>query len=156
MHIRVDRVLSDVDSTASEIFVDGVKVCYGLEDEYRAEKVYGETRIAAGVYSVGVHTAGRFHDRYSNNAFADIHKGMLHILNVPLFEWILIHCGVTDDHTAGCLLVGDDVITTSRAMRLVDSPSAYRRLYELVIDAALAGDLTIEFVDKDLNMVNAA
>ena len=109
MHIRVDRVLSDADSSASEIFVDGVKVCYGLEDEPRDVKVSGETRIPAGTYLVGVHTVGRFHDRYSNNVFADIHKGMLHIQYVPNFEWILIHCGVTDDHTAGCLLVGDDV-----------------------------------------------
>ena len=46
-----------------------------------------------------------------------------------------------------------DVITTHGAMRLVDSLSAYRRLYELVIDAALANDLTIEFVDKDLDFV---
>ena len=32
---------------------------------------------------------------------------MLHVLDVPGFEYILIHCGNTDEHTAGCLLVGD-------------------------------------------------
>ena len=32
---------------------------------------------------------------------------MLHITNVPNFEYILIHCGNTDEHTSGCLLVGD-------------------------------------------------
>ncbi|MBU0538944.1 MAG: hypothetical protein KKF24_11295 [Gammaproteobacteria bacterium] len=154
MRGRVERVLSDADSSASEVFVDGFKICYGLEDEPRDVKVNGKTRIPAGIYPVGVHTAGSFHNRYSNNTFADIHKGMLHIQNIPNFEWVLIHCGVTHKNTAGCLLLGDDVITTHGSMRLVDSPSAYRRFYELVIDAALAGDLTIEFIDKDLDEVS--
>lgn len=149
MHILVDRFLSDNDSTASLIFVDGEEVCCGLEDEYRAVKVAGETRIPAGVYQVGVHSAGRFHEKYSRNQFADIHKGMLHILDVPNFKWILVHCGVTDDHTAGCLLVGLDIDTTFGRMRLIDSPEAYRKFYTMVIDAALAGNLTIEFRDND-------
>jgi hypothetical protein len=149
MRITVDRFLNDGDSTASEVSVDGEKICYGLEDEYRDIKVAGETRIPAGLYPVGVHTVGRFHARYSGNQFADIHQGMLHVLEVPGFSWILIHCGVDDSHTAGCLLVGDDVITTHGKMSLVHSPLAYRRLYSTVIDAALAGELEIEFIDND-------
>lgn len=155
MRITVQRVLSDGDSTASVVSVDGERLCYGLEDEPRRMKVAGETRIPAGIYQVGVHTAGSLHERYSRNVFADIHRGMLHVLDVPGFGWILIHCGVTDEHTSGCLLVGDDVITTHGAMRLVDSPSAYRRLYERVIGAALAGVLSIEFVDDDLEAAAA-
>jgi hypothetical protein len=151
MRITVDRFLSDTESTASEVSVDGIKVCFGLEDEYRADKIAGETRISPGVHKVGVHTVGRFNARYSSNQFSDIHKGMLHVTGVPNFKWILIHCGVTDKHTAGCLLVGTDVHTTYNAMRLVDSPSAYRKLYSLVIDAALAGDLTIEYIDNERN-----
>jgi hypothetical protein len=34
-------------------------------------------------------------------------------------------------------------------MSLVHSPLAYRRLYSTVIDAALAGELEIEFIDND-------
>ena len=33
--------------------------------------------------------------------------GMLHVLDVPNFKYILIHCGNTDEDTAGCLLLGD-------------------------------------------------
>lgn len=148
MHMLVDRVLSDADSTVSEVFVDGERVCFGLEDEHRDEKVAGETRIPAGIYQVGVRIAGGFHSRYARR-FKDIHKGMLHVLDVPDFEWILIHCGNTDEHTAGCLLLGRDAITTHGAMRLIDSTGAYRGLYQRVIDAALAGDLTIEYRDSD-------
>lgn len=150
MKITVDRVLNDGDSTASEVCVDGVKVCYGLEDEPRAVKIAGETRIPAGTYKVGVRTVGGFHARYQER-FPEFHQGMLHVLDVPGFEYILIHCGNTDEHTAGCLLVGRDINTTYEAMRLIDSTGAYRKLYPMVIDAALAGDLEIEYIDNDLD-----
>ena len=148
MHIRVERFLSDVDSTASEVFVDGERVCFGLEDERRDVKVAGETRIPAGVYSVGLRTVGGFHARYAKR-FSAFHQGMLHVQGVPGFEFILIHCGNTDADTAGCLLVGDDVVTTHGAMRLLASVSAYTRLYRMVVGAAFEGDLTIAFVDLD-------
>jgi hypothetical protein len=148
VHIRVDRVLSDHDSTISDVLVDGKKICFGLEDEYREAKVYGETRIPAGSYKIGLRLVGRFHQRYEKR-FPIIHKGMLQVLDVPGFEYILIHCGNNDEHTAGCLLVGEDSITTHGGMRLIDSGRAYSRLYQKVIHAALANELTIEYVDKD-------
>ena len=52
MEILVDRFVSDDDSTISRVNVDGQFVCFGLEDEYRADKVPGETRIPAGTYRV--------------------------------------------------------------------------------------------------------
>jgi len=51
------------------------------------------------------------------------------------------------------LLVGEDVITTHGGMRLINSGNAYRKLYRLVIEAALADVLTIEYIDKDLDLV---
>ena len=36
-----------------------------------------------------------------------MHKGMLWVRDVPGFEYILIHTGNTDEHTSGCLIVGD-------------------------------------------------
>ena len=104
MKIDVDRFISDEDTTISRVMVDGQFICFGLEDEYREEKVVGETRIPAGTYKITLRTEGGFNQRYKKR-FPDIHKGMLHIRNVPNFEYILIHCGNTDEHTKGCLLV---------------------------------------------------
>ena len=87
MVILVDRFISDNDSTISRVMVDGNFVCFGLEDEYREEKVSEETRIPAGTYRVTLRTEGSHHSRYSTK-FPDFHKGMLHIRDVPNFKWI--------------------------------------------------------------------
>lgn len=148
MKIRVDRFTSDSDSTVSLLSINGSFECFGLEDEFREEKVSKETRIPAGLYKVGVRTVGRFHKRYSNR-FKNIHKGMLHILDVPNFTFILIHCGNTDEDTAGCLLVGTSAQSSQDNMSISSSKVAYMRFYPKVIAAAEAGDLEIEFVDSD-------
>jgi hypothetical protein len=148
MVILVDRFISDNDSTISRVMVDGNFVCFGLEDEYREEKMSEETRIPAGTYKVSLRTAGSHHTKYSSR-FSDIHKGMLHIRNVPNFKWILIHCGNTDEDTAGCLLVGSQAITEPGDMKIISSTAAYRRFYPMVVDAAANNTLSITFLDND-------
>lgn len=149
MKILVDRFTSDSETTISRVFVDGEFFCFGLEDEYRAEKVAGKTRIPAGTYKIGIRSVGGFHGRYKKR-FADIHKGMLHVLDVPGFEYILIHCGNKDEHTAGCLLVGQGAGTTPGDMMITKSTAAYRRFYSKVIDATVLGRLEITYQDNDI------
>lgn len=148
MKIFVDRFISDHDTTVSRVSVDGKFVCFGLEDEYRAEKLMHETRIPAGEYRVGLRTAGKHHVQYKQQ-FPDIHKGMLHVLDVPGFEFILIHCGNTQADTSGCLLVGSGAVTEQGNMSISSSRVAYRKIYPMVIDSALGGKLTITYVDND-------
>ena len=81
-------------------------LCYTLEDEYREEKVMHETRIPDGTYKITLRKVGGFHGRYEKK-YGDMHKGMLWVRDVPGFEYILIHTGNTDEHTSGCLLVGN-------------------------------------------------
>ena len=50
MKILVERISQVGQSTLSVISIDGKQVCYGLEDIYRPEKVFGKTRIPAGTY----------------------------------------------------------------------------------------------------------
>jgi hypothetical protein len=145
----VDRFIHDDHSTVSEIFIDLDRECLGLEDEPREVKVAGKTRIPAGRYKVGVRTVGGFHARYAAR-FPEFHQGMLQVLDVPEFEYILLHCGNTHEDTAGCLLTGGfNSITTHNKMRMIGSAKAYRKLYQKLIAAALAGELWITYVDND-------
>lgn len=148
MKIQVDRFVSDSDTTVSRVFVDGSFVGFGLEDEYRATKLVNETRIPAGTHRVRLRTAGKHHQQYKAQ-FPDVHRGMLHVQDVPGFEFILIHCGNTQADTSGCLLVGTGAVTDQGNMSISGSRVAYRRLYTLVVDAADNGSLEIEFIDND-------
>ena len=148
MEITVDRFISDNDTTISRVNVDGKFICFGLEDEYRENKLVGETRIPAGRYKVSLRKEGGYHSRYQNR-FPDIHRGMLHITDVPNFEWILIHCGNTDEDTGGCLLVGSQANTEPGDMSIISSTAAYKRFYPVVADAAENETLMITFIDND-------
>lgn len=148
MQIIVNRITSDTDATISTVSVDDSFICFGLEDEHRNVKVKSETRIPAGTYNIGIRHEGGFHNRYKKR-FSDSHKGMLHILNVPGFEYILIHCGNTDDDTGGCLLVGEGANTIKGNMSITGSVRAYKKLYPKVVNAAIMGRLHITFKDND-------
>ena len=153
MNLEVLRFSSGKDSTSGALFsvVEGVRtfLCYTLEDERRDNKVYSETRIPAGVYQIRFRTVGGFHQKYSSR-FQDIHKGMLHVTDVPGFDYILIHCGNTDEHTAGCLLVGD---TQHNNMVEEDgfigrSTAAYKRIYLKIAKALEQGEeVFITYID---------
>ena len=86
MRLEVIRFSKQKDSTNGILFdiSNGKRIflCYTLEDESRDKKVYGETCIPEGEYSIGLRTVGGFDSKYSTR-FADIHEGMLHILDVP-------------------------------------------------------------------------
>ena len=66
---------------------------------------------------------------------------MLHVTDVPNFEYILIHTGNTDEHTAGCLLLGDtSQQNVSKEGFIGASTEAYKRVYPRIADAILSGD----------------
>ena len=154
MELEVIRFSSGTDSTNGILLetiqqgneIDGIFkqkkfLEYTLEDEYRSEKVFGETIIPNGTFKVGLRKVGGYHAKYSKR-FPHIHVGMLHVLDVPGFEYILIHCGNTDEHTAGCLLVGDsqenNQITTDGFIG--KSTQAYKRIYPRVAEAIDCGE----------------
>ena len=150
MKIIVDRFFSTDDATISRVTVyDGdtqVFNCFGLEDEHRSVKKWGETRIPEGKYTVLPRRVGGFHRRYLKR-FASFHRGMLHVQDVPGFEFILIHVGNTEKDTAGCLLLGETMNLTR--MTIGYSVRAYSRFYKLVIGAAESGNLAITYRDND-------
>ena len=155
MKLEVLRISSGEDSTSGLLFDDTNErkfLCYTLEDEYREEKVMGETRIPAGTYEVVFRTVGGFHGKYVKR-FPKIHVGALHVTNVPGFKYILIHCGNTDEHTAGCLLVGDSQ-TNNQIKKdgfIGSSTQAYERIYPPIAQALENGDcVEITYIDYDV------
>lgn len=155
MKLKVLRFSSQEDSTSGLLFLEtdlGLEfLCYTLEDEARALKVRGETRVPAGTYQIKLRTEGGFHSRYTKR-FAGMHKGMLHVIDVPNFKWILIHTGNTDEHTAGCLLVGDsqENNTIIKDGFIGKSTNAYKRIYPPIAKALEEGEeVTIQYIDLD-------
>ena len=139
-------ILLEVDRLAPAPHAEGYRckrtfLAYTLEDEYRKEKKYGETRIPSGTYKLALRKTGGYHQKYSKR-FSDIHMGMLQVTNVPGFEYILIHCGNTDEHTAGCLLVGDSQENNqiTKDGFIGKSTPAYRRIYPRVAEAIDCGE----------------
>lgn len=147
MNLELLRFASGRDSTLGALSINGDFVCFTLEDERREVKVPGETRIPAGTYELALRTDGGMSPKYQVR-FPDMHRGMLHVENVPGFEWIYFHVGNSDRHTAGCILVGDQAHqnVTERGL-LAASVDAYRRLYVPVAAAIASRRTTLTVVD---------
>ena len=159
MKLQVVRFSSQSDSTSGLLFEEtdlGLEfLCYTLEDEHRVLKVYGETRIPAGIYKLKLRKIGGMHKKYSKR-FPSFHNGTLHVTNVPNFKYILIHCGNTDDHTAGCLLLGDTQENNfiNKNGYIGKSSNAYRRVYPPIAKALEDGEeVTIEYIDYDNKII---
>ncbi len=154
MKLEVLRVSSDVDSSSGLVFdiTDGRKfLCYSLEDEYRNDKVMHETRVPVGTYQIQLRKVGGFNARYAKK-YGNFHKGMLHVQDVPGFEYILIHTGNTDEHTSGCLIVGDSQENNQLLKNgfIGKSVQAYKRIYTPIATALENGEeVTITYVDYD-------
>ena len=151
MKLDVVRFQFGADATNSLLFIDGEFECYGLEDEYRDVKVMHETCIPEGEYEIKLRTEGGFHSRYVAK-YGDFHKGMLHVQDVPGFEYILIHTGNTDEHTSGCLIVGDSQENNQLKKDgfIGRSTQAYKRIYPAIAQALLDGEeVTITYTDYD-------
>jgi hypothetical protein len=156
MKYEVLRISSGKDSTSGLLFeVDNNKrtfLAYTLEDEQRDVKVWGETRIPAGTYKLKLRTEGGFHNRYLNKYGNTFHKGMIHVKDVPGFEYILWHTGNTDEHTAGCLILGNTQ-TNNRIAKdgfIGSSVDAYKFVYPRVAAAIESGvDVEVTYIDYD-------
>ena len=147
MKLTVVRTQFGTDATNGILLIDGQFECYTLEDQYQAVKVMHETCIPDGTYDIKFRTVGGFHSKYSER-YGNAHYGMLHLQDVPNFTYILIHAGNTDEHTSGCLIVGE----TQQDLDISDdgfighSGKAYLKLYNKVAKELLLGkEVSIEY-----------
>ena len=94
MILQLKRKIFTDDSTIGELSIDGVFVCFTLEDKVRDKKIQHVTAIPYGKYEVIINFSNRFQ------------QYMPLLLNVPNYAGIRIHSGNKSTHTEGCILVG--------------------------------------------------
>jgi hypothetical protein len=128
MKLKLERTWCGIGT----LTVDGVAECFTLEDVVRpagAPKVYGETAIPDGVFSVVVTKSQRFG------------RDLPLVENVPGFEGIRIHPGNDAGDTDGCILVG----RTKGVDFVGESRAAFNALFAKIQTALAAGEkITLE------------
>ena len=121
MRLQLKRWIITKEATLGKLSVDGQFFCYTLEDRIRppTEKVYGETAIPTGEYTIELTYSPKF-------------KTILPLLkNVPDFDGVRIHAGNTAKDTDGCILVGE----TYQGMTIGESKKALGRLLSKLAEA---------------------
>ena len=113
MNLELKRIFKGKDYTIGRLFIEGKYFCDTLEDPVRQldsikDKIYSKTAIPTGKYKVSMSIVS---PKYSKRKSYSWCGGRLpKLIDVPFFEGILIHSGNTPDHTAGCILVGENKI----------------------------------------------
>lgn len=141
MELTLQRVNDDGASTIGYLKLDGKFFCYTLEDEARDVKVSGETRIPKGRYEIKKREVlsgmtKRYRSKYD---WFDWH---LELQDVPGFRYVYLHVGSYENHTDGCILVGDQQQSNAGLLSgaVFKSSQAYKRLYKRVSSALESGD----------------
>ena len=154
MKLELERTWPKATYTIGRLYVDGVLFCNTLEDRDRGlkqsdnpdyiktRKVYGETAIPKGTYTVSMNVTS---PKYA--AVTWYHQlclgKMPRLRDVPGFDGILIHPGNTALDTLGCILVGKN----TKVGQLTESKATFKALYKEMKKASDKGEaitITIE------------
>lgn len=116
-------------STEGVLLVDGVEFCHTLEDTDReleingdSAKVYGETSIPKGEYTIDITMSPRFK------------VNLPILLDVPYFTGVRIHKGNKPEDTEGCILVGS-LNEKGTDNWISQSKPAFDKLMKVLLDA---------------------
>lgn len=136
MELTLDRKWCKDSYSIGNLYIDGQKFCNTCEDkdrglndsmtvqEIKTKKVYGETAIPKGTYTVTL--------TYSNK----FKKVMPLINNVKGFAGIRIHNGVTAKDSLGCVLVGEN----KEVGKVLNSRATYDKLFSILKAASDKGE----------------
>jgi len=149
MQLEQIRYQENDNHTKSLFFIDKDFKCFLLEDGFNEVKVYGETRIPAGTYEIGLRTEGRKHNDYLKRFGKEFHKGMLWIRNIPNYKYVYIHIGNKPKDTLGCPLTG--FVADCRQESVSSSTGAYKLIYPIIVRELLAGN-KVTLTIKDLEL----
>jgi len=160
--LKVKRNEFNPDWTLGELYINGVKDGYTVEDEIRLEKVKGESAIPYGIYPLGLRQSPKFSTSFLysdiNNILIEAkdkskypnikdfrNHDLIWIKNVPGFEYILLHWGNTDDDTEGCLIVGARQGFVGTQKGVLQSRTYYKSLYPKIYKLIKQENYEIEY-----------
>lgn len=137
MEIKVKRIFKGSTYTIGHLYCDGEYLCDTIEDvdrgltqemteeAIRKKKIYAKTAIPFGSYKLTINVVSpKFSKKEYYKNFCD---GRLpRILGVKGFDGILIHRGISEKNSAGCIIVGYNKLKG----QLVDSQKAFELLYK--------------------------
>lgn len=99
-------------------------------EEIEQKKVYAKTAIPTGKYQVTLNVVSpKFNLKPYYRKFCD--GKVPRLLGVKGYDGILIHIGINQNSSAGCLIVGYNKIKG----QVVQSQAAFEKLYRLLITA---------------------
>lgn len=154
MRLRLERVALRPKYTIGHLYdvTNGKKeyICDVIEDRVRdinkngifdgeEKKIKSETAIPYGTFQVTLNVKSPKFSNYVKYPYAKKYKGYLpRLLRVPSFEGILMHCGRTQNSSAGCLIVGYNKVVGA----VVDSQKAFYHLMDdYLVPAKEKGEL---------------
>ncbi len=125
MELQLNRIAKKDTYTIGKLYIDGVYFCDTLEDkdrglkdsmpvsEIQKLKVYGETAIPIGTYTITITYSSKF-------------RKMLPLIhNVKGFSGIRIHSGNTEKDTLGCIIVGQNKVKG----KVINSIDTFNKLF---------------------------
>ena len=138
MKVNVVRRYNNSKYCIGDLYVDGVWFSNTIEDtdrgldnsmsvsDIKKKKVYAQTAIPTGTYDLTIDIISpKFYQKPYYKSFCNGY--VPRVLNVKGFDGILIHKGVNQNSSAGCLIVGYNTIKG----QVTNSQQAFEKLYKL-------------------------
>lgn len=151
MELKLKRLNKQSTYTEGKLYIDNVYVCDTIEDKDRgltssmtledikSKKVYGETAIPTGTYSIVMNVVS---PKFKDRSWAKFCDGKLpRLQNVKGFDGVLIHVGNTASDSLGCILVGKK----TSAGTISNSSDTFKSLYEkLQTEVTKGGNINLK------------
>lgn len=145
MELLLKRIARKKSYTIGRLYVDGKYFCDTVEDTDRdlnhngrfdngETKIYAQTAIPNGRYRVTMKVQSpKFSKRTEYNWWKPngLYGMLPRLLDVPHFQGILMHAGSTARSSAGCLILGKNMVVGG----VTDSMNTCRKLYPLLWEA---------------------
>lgn len=147
MKLLLKRTYNCNDYCIGHLYVDGQYICDTIEDvdrmlddsmsisKIQSIKIKSQTAIPTGTYNVLMNIVS---PKFAlKQYYMDICRGKVPRLdNVKGYAGILMHCGINQNSSAGCLIVGYNKVKG----KVVYSKQAFEKLYSILKAAYNKGD----------------